>query len=109
MTPLCDVLKNYAAGNPARFHMPGHKGGPLPLPELSGAARLDAPGSHSFTGKPGGRAAMRVDLPRRYRRNYSPGEIVCTIPQNARPVKGAQRPGGKFLRRVHKPARAAAN
>ena len=52
---------------------------------------------------------MRVDLPRRYRRNYSPGEIVCTIPQNARPVKGAQRPGGKFLRRVHKPARAAAN
>ena len=41
MTPLCDVLKNYAARNPARFHMPGHKGGPLPLPELSAAARLD--------------------------------------------------------------------
>ena len=41
MTPLCDVLKHYAARNPARFHMPGHKGGPLPLPELSGAARLD--------------------------------------------------------------------
>ena len=35
MTPLCDVLRNYAARNPARFHMPGHKGGPLPLPELS--------------------------------------------------------------------------
>ena len=41
MTPLCDVLRNYAARNPARFHMPGHKGGPLPLPELSGAAWLD--------------------------------------------------------------------
>ena len=41
MTPLCDVLRSYAARNPARFHMPGHKGGPLPLPELSGAARLD--------------------------------------------------------------------
>ena len=32
MTPLCDVLKHYAARNPARFHMPGHKGGHLPLP-----------------------------------------------------------------------------
>ena len=41
MTPLCDVLRNYAARNPARFHMPGHKGGPLPLPELSDTARLD--------------------------------------------------------------------
>ena len=41
MTPLCDILKNYAARNPARFHMPGHKGGPLPLPELSAAAALD--------------------------------------------------------------------
>ena len=41
MTPLCDVLRNYAARNPARFHMPGHKGGPLSLPELSDAARLD--------------------------------------------------------------------
>ena len=41
MTPLCDVLRNYAARNPARFHMPGHKGGPLPLPELSAAAALD--------------------------------------------------------------------
>ena len=41
MTPLYDVLRNYAAQNPARFHMPGHKGGPLPLPELSDAARLD--------------------------------------------------------------------
>lgn len=25
-TPLLDALKEYAAGNPARFHMPGHKG-----------------------------------------------------------------------------------
>ena len=41
MTPLYDVLKAYAAQNPARFHMPGHKGHGLPLPELSGAAPLD--------------------------------------------------------------------
>ena len=34
-TPLCDVLRSYAAGDPARFHMPGHKGRFLPLPELA--------------------------------------------------------------------------
>ena len=29
-TPICDFVKAYAASNPARFHMPGHKGaGPL--------------------------------------------------------------------------------
>ena len=41
MTPLYDVLKRYATRRPARFHMPGHKGGPLPIPELSPAAPLD--------------------------------------------------------------------
>ena len=41
MTPLYDVLKEYAEKDPARFHMPGHKGRFLPVPELMEAARLD--------------------------------------------------------------------
>ncbi len=41
MTPLYDVLKEYAQKKPARFHMPGHKGAFLPVPELMGAAMLD--------------------------------------------------------------------
>ncbi len=41
MTPLYDVLRRYTARNPVRFHMPGHKGGKLPLQELSAAAPLD--------------------------------------------------------------------
>ena len=40
-TPLYDRLKEYSAQNPARFHMPGHKGGELPIPELTAAAGLD--------------------------------------------------------------------
>ena len=41
MTPLYDVLKDYAQKDPARFHMPGHKGVFLPIPELREAAALD--------------------------------------------------------------------
>lgn len=40
-TPLCDALRDYAGGQPARFHMPGHKGIFSPVPELSGAVPLD--------------------------------------------------------------------
>lgn len=40
-TPLYDVLKQYAAENPLRFHMPGHKGAFLPVPELAGLAPID--------------------------------------------------------------------
>lgn len=40
-TPLYDALKSYAAKNPARFHMPGHKGRFLPAPELMGLASID--------------------------------------------------------------------
>ena len=40
-TPLYDALKAYAASSPARFHMPGHKGKFLPVPELMGLAALD--------------------------------------------------------------------
>lgn len=40
-TPLYDALKGYAAKNPARYHMPGHKGKFLPVPELMGLAPLD--------------------------------------------------------------------
>lgn len=40
-TPLYDALTAYAARGPARFHMPGHKGRPLPAPELAGLSALD--------------------------------------------------------------------
>lgn len=39
--PLYDALKEYAGKNPARFHMPGHKGKFLPAPELAGLAPID--------------------------------------------------------------------
>ena len=32
-TPICDFVRAYAAGNPARMHMPGHKGKPFTGPE----------------------------------------------------------------------------
>ena len=32
-TPVCDFVRQYAAGNPVRLHMPGHKGKPLLGPE----------------------------------------------------------------------------
>lgn len=40
-TPLYDALKAYAASSPLRYHMPGHKGKFLPVPELTGLAPLD--------------------------------------------------------------------
>lgn len=40
-TPLYDILKQYAAQDPVRFHMPGHKGKFLPIPELAGLASID--------------------------------------------------------------------
>ena len=39
--PLYDALVRYAAKRPARFHMPGHKGKFLPVPELEGMASID--------------------------------------------------------------------
>ena len=45
-TPICDFVKVYAAGNPVRMHMPGHKGravlGPegLDVTEIEGADEL---------------------------------------------------------------------
>lgn len=41
MTLLYDVLKEYSRKNPARFHMPGHKGVFSPIPELREAVKLD--------------------------------------------------------------------
>ena len=41
MTPLYDAIRAYAAQKPARFHMPGHKGSFLPVPELQSIAPLD--------------------------------------------------------------------
>lgn len=40
-TPLYDAIRAYADHDPARFHMPGHKGRSLPLPELNGLASID--------------------------------------------------------------------
>ena len=40
-TPLYDALHNYAGCEPLRFHMPGHKGKFLPVPELAGLAAID--------------------------------------------------------------------
>ena len=40
-TPLYDALRAFAAQQPLRMHMPGHKGAPLPIPELAGFAALD--------------------------------------------------------------------
>ena len=40
-TPLYDALRAFADTQPLRFHMPGHKGGTVPLSELSAAAVLD--------------------------------------------------------------------
>lgn len=40
-TPLYDALKHYAERDPARYHMPGHKGKFFPIPELMGLAAID--------------------------------------------------------------------
>ena len=40
-TPLYTALRRFAAQNPLRMHMPGHKGKPLPAPELAGLAAID--------------------------------------------------------------------
>lgn len=40
-TPLYDALREYVQKDPARFHMPGHKGKFLPAPELMGLAPID--------------------------------------------------------------------
>lgn len=40
-TPLYDALRAYAGREPARFHMPGHKGKSLPLAELKWLAPID--------------------------------------------------------------------
>jgi len=40
-TPLYDALRVFADSRPLRMCMPGHKGKPLPAPELSGWSTLD--------------------------------------------------------------------
>lgn len=40
-TPLYTALCAFAETRPARWHMPGHHGRELPVPELAGYARLD--------------------------------------------------------------------
>lgn len=40
-TPLYTALREFTAQNPLRMHMPGHKGRPLPAPELAGLSAID--------------------------------------------------------------------
>ena len=40
-TPVLDFVRRYAESGAVRFHMPGHKGRFLPLPELAPLAPLD--------------------------------------------------------------------
>ena len=40
-TPLYTALRQFAAQHPLRMHMPGHKGKPLPAPELAGLSAID--------------------------------------------------------------------
>ncbi len=40
-TPLYDALRAFADTGPLRFHMPGHHGKPLPVPEFSRLSELD--------------------------------------------------------------------
>ena len=40
-TPLYTTLRDFAAQAPLRMHMPGHKGKPLPAPELAGYSVID--------------------------------------------------------------------
>ena len=45
-TPICDFVRSYVASDPARLHMPGHKGRGLPglevndITEIRGADSL---------------------------------------------------------------------
>ena len=43
-TPLYDALTAFAAQEPLRMHMPGHKGKPLPGKELAGLPASSFPG-----------------------------------------------------------------
>lgn len=49
-TPIIDFVQNYVSSNPARFHMPGHKGvgalgaAALDITEIDGAGELYSPG-----------------------------------------------------------------
>ena len=45
-TPICDFVRQYAAGNVTRLHMPGHKGTPVigveqwDITEINGAVSI---------------------------------------------------------------------
>ena len=39
--PIAEFVRRYAAGDPARFHMPGHKGAPLLGPEPYDLTEID--------------------------------------------------------------------
>lgn len=78
MTPLYDAIRAYAAQKPARFHMPGHKGSFLPVPELQSIAPLDVtevePTGDLFSG---GEPLIR---PRSCGRSGSAWTTACFLP-----------------------------
>ena len=56
MTPLYDAIRAFSAQGPVRLHIPGHKGKPLPIPELTGAAAMEqVPGGAQLGHIQGGR------------------------------------------------------
>ena len=40
-TPVCDFVRGYAAGNPVRMHMPGHKGKVFTGPEEADLTEIE--------------------------------------------------------------------
>ena len=67
-TPICDFVRQYDAGEPCRFHMPGHKGRPLLGPEPLDITEI--PGADTL---------------------YASGGIICESENNAASLFGSAR------------------
>src|SRR3954465_13531774 len=69
--PYLEAVGAYAFRAPARYHVPGHKGGPGAAPALGkaiGTARLAAEGPQDITGSTSARRRRRTSAPRGWRR-----------------------------------------
>ena len=103
-TPICDFVTRYAASNPARFHMPGHKGaGPLgcealDITEIDGADELYDPrgviaeseanasrlfGAHTLYSAEGSSLAIRAMLWAALSGSGDPRDAVVLAGRNA--------------------------
>ena len=72
-TPLLDALRRLAGQSPLRMHMPGHKGKPLPVEELSTASLLTSPSCPP----PG--TSLPAAGPLRRRSSCGPGPFPCPV------------------------------